>query len=628
MAKIKNGSLVLDNQDKIIFTDSIGVEHIIYWDDVLAKYSFDGDVDAEDFIDQVAEHLDVIPPTASNDTYDPATIWLDTNTNTAYICTDNTSGNAVWSEISGGGGEITIKDEGVIVSSNVTTINFKGDQVNASESSPGVIDVYIPPLLFPSHWNTNDGDGDNTIDDILTYSRNVSAPTNEGVPFKIGTWVSGSSYPCIRLSPLVYTSPNVCLFNTLTTSIDVIIYDADGVSVIAQHTVSNISGNLSQTLQHITIDITNWSSIYDKYSADISVSIDIDSILSNGGRFSVSINHISGSSYTKTQNNIFYDSNNNPATIDNVSISANTPVIKNLSGIKYYDIGSTFDIGIGDIDYINDRSYITDFLYIESYNYYGIPNSYLEGSDLTGWNTLYNNINSSFSNTFTTSRYNYRHIGNIATIRARHIDWSSVIYASSSADSILVDTYGITSTDVAEYFVDENKRKTSSWGAWDSTALLTSSDLMVQDDELLRQFGDWTSYSPTNTANYATSASYNQFYYRGFKHDNVVHTNGQFYISGITESDITNDDVYIEISLDSTNWYVLNDDYLGGALANGDGCRTNVGITDLPLIDFTLGTGGNTDAGTGPDGYGIYVIISIPNGSLVNIGEIRLTNWS
>ena len=628
MAKIHNHDLVLDNNDCIRFTDNTGTEHTIFWDDLLDRFVLDSDVQATTFIDVTDAVVETRNPNGNDSGYKLPTLWVDTSTNECFICTNNTVGASVWILCSGGGsgtGSITIKDEGSVINTDTKILNFIGDTVTAYDSgSPNEVNIYIPPLEYVSHWNTNDGSNNNTISDISTTQRILSNPLSA---FNIGDWTIGNQYPTINNSSISYSSPNKCLFDDTSTTFTVNVYDADGSSLLATHTQSNIIGNLNQTSQNIQIVISNWESEFSKYKANIDVTIAIDSIIPNGGRFSIEIIHNSGSSsYTKSQSDIFYDSDVNSPTIGSISISEDTiNSNKYLSGLHYYSTNDTFSIAISAINNINDRSYVNNFVYLNS-STYGITDRYLTGSNLTNWNNNYNNTNASYNQSLAINRTNYRYIGNTASIRTRWIDWITGSYVNSPTDSILIDTVPANSTLTAEYFNDENYRYTSSFSSWNSQSLLGSNDLMIIEGTLKRQYGDWRSYSPSNTANYTSTN--NQFYYREFKHDNTAHTNGQFRITGISETDISNNDVVIEISLDNVDWYIVNDPYLSGALADGDGCRTNVGTTSLPLIDFTLGTGGTTSSSTGPTGWGIYFRISIPNGSSVEIGEIIMTNWN
>ena len=110
-------------------------------------------------------------------------------------------------------------------------------------------------------------------------------------------------------------------------------------------------------------------------------------------------------------------------------------------------------------------------------------------------------------------------------------------------------------------------------------------------------------------------------------HTSTAHSNGQFSISGVTEQNLTDDDVIIEISLNGTAWFNCNEDYLGGGLSDGNGCRANSGSTTMPDLDFTLGTGGTTTSGTGP-GWGIWLRITMPDSSSVEMESIQITDWT
>jgi hypothetical protein len=87
----------------------------------------------------------------------------------------------------------------------------------------------------------------------------------------------------------------------------------------------------------------------------------------------------------------------------------------------------------------------------------------------------------------------------------------------------------------------------------------------------------------------------------------------------------------MEISLDGINWYNMNELYVGGVLANGDGCRIDSGTYNLTLNNrwrFTLGAVGFTAAGTGPSGWGIYVRISWANALVASyLGSIEILDW-
>ncbi len=89
-------------------------------------------------------------------------------------------------------------------------------------------------------------------------------------------------------------------------------------------------------------------------------------------------------------------------------------------------------------------------------------------------------------------------------------------------------------------------------------------------------------------------------------------------------------DVDIQMSLDKINWYTLTQDYLGGALSNGAGCRVETDVYNLTLngqLKFTLGTGKFTNA---TSDWGIWYTITYKdniNGRSSYIDSFEIIDW-
>jgi hypothetical protein len=138
--------------------------------------------------------------------------------------------------------------------------------------------------------------------------------------FYKGDWDNVSLYPCTNQSIIVFQSPTKCLFDDLTTSIEVRILQ--DINVLSSHALDNINGNISSTNNNITINVSEWTQDTLKYSANITISINISNILTTGGRFKISMDHICPSgTYNKTQNDIFYDANLIHPLINTISIN-------------------------------------------------------------------------------------------------------------------------------------------------------------------------------------------------------------------------------------------------------------------------------------------------------------------
>ena len=555
------------------------------------------------------------------------------------------------------GGHITVQDEGVDICSSVTTINFKGATVQAKDCINGLVNVYIPSPTYVSHFNTSDGTNDCSVSDKSTTSRIIASPTAEGNPFKIGDWTGGTTHNAIRQSDAScsYTSSNSCSFSDNSSStIEVNIYDANGTSTLATHTTVSISGNTNVTVDNIQIQVTSWATDTDQYKGIITVTFNIDTILTGNslqsGRFSVEIIHHDGSGdYTYTQNDIFYDDQPNSQAMGNVTMVENVPVVVYKSGVMAYDTGSTFTVAIDDLDYLNSDTYPSNFVRILG-SEYNLTTLSLTGASLTSWTNAYNNTNATYSNSaWSVNSTNFFSRTTTANVTAQSIDWDSWGESSDTSpnDVIIIDTYNDDSTRIYEDFRGETSRLQSDLSTpWVSTASLSSTDggtglqvgegtyLFYPGNSGLTGFptaaGDYTDYDPNDTTqpDYS-SLSGDRYYYRGMYHTSTSHSNGIFNITGVDEADITADDIIIEISLDGTNWYNCNETYLGGTLSDGDGCRIDSGTYDLDSnsqLRFTLGQGGTTASGTGP-GWGIWIRITMPDTSTVQMNKIEITDW-
>jgi hypothetical protein len=530
------------------------------------------------------------------------TIYDDTHTHTS---------------ISSGTSLLNIYDEGVLVSSSVTDIDFRGSSILAQEEN-GRIVVYSPVPTAPSHYNTTDGFGISNPSYPATINYNIANPGT----YQIGDWVAGTAHPSLSNGAVVISSVIDVVFDDDNTTIEVVVTDPTGI--IASKTTPAITGNYNNTTSNINVVVSNWTSLdATRFTGSIVVTVDIDLILANSGRFNVKITHHSGADYSFIGSDIFYDNQTNPKALATVAIAENTKVIKSLSGVNYYNVGSTFDAGIADIDYINSDTYPTNFIEVDPFEY-GMTGYFLTGAQLTGWTNSSTNVNSSYAATISIVNTQFRTISTTANIFARIIGWIPEAWIPSPNTSLLIDTYVSNSTGSNEEFTDENYRRLSNWNPWNSAALLTSTDLMIINGVLKRQYGNWTSYNPTNTAIYSSTST--QYYYRIFKHNNVSHSNGEFSIDGVTEADIANDAFKIEISLDGSNWYNCNEDYAGGVLNNGDGCRVASDTEVMPTLKFTFGAGKFTTVATA-EGYGMYTRISMPNGSGVECSYIRIVDW-
>jgi hypothetical protein len=559
-----------------------------------------------------------------------------------------------------GGGEsssITIEDEYNEVLSGVTVINFVGVDVRAQSSISGTtrrVNVYIPAPSYVSHFNTTDGTTTATVPSISTTNRYVALPTSEGNPYKIGNWTGGTTHPTIRssVSTLSYSCINFSIYNLLT-AFSVIVYDADGTTSIASHTIININGNSTQSSNNITITVSGWAPDTDRYKASINVSIGIGSILPSGGRFSIRLAHSNGSdgTYIFTQNNIFRDSESlNISIPGTLTILPEVPVIKQISGVYSYTIGSQWHVNLPSINNLNSISYpTTQQLRIENTNLFinTVINVNGEGGiyDIFGasWNRQFNVSNTEYDKldwtTDLPNNTNWNHTtGTINTNfgTATAYDWTSISPITSVYYNYLIDTLTDLSDRNSEMFRSETLRLQSNLSTpWDSTVNLSTTDgLQVLSDRLVYPKYNFTAYLPIGTTTQPNYSGLNgtKYYYRTFTTNGFDVSNGRILFSdyNITEADLSSNDVRFDISINSgVSWYSLNSQYIGGVLSNGSGCRVDsaeyglgVGTINSSSLKFTLGSGG----------FSKYINLRITftnSASSKYIGGIDLTdnNW-
>jgi hypothetical protein len=559
--------------------------------------------------------------------------------------------------ISGGTGAISIQDEGVLVSSGATVLNFIGTSVLAQQGI-GRVDIFIPAPTYSSHFNTSDGTTDAVLTSISTTNRYISNPTTEGNPFKIGSWVAGSTHPTIRnsVSPSYSTPQTFSIFNSATT-LRTRLYDADGTSVLAENLITlNADGVFSTG--GIMYTVTGWSPDADRFKATVSISIQIPT----GGRRSIEIIHDNGAdgTYTFTQNNIFKDSETLNANLDTsvLTIAEGTSVVtKHISGVEFYTLNTQWHVHVTDVNNLNSISFpITQQMVLSESNLFistdlnihGLGGSYDTFSGTT-WTNLHSNTGATYDKlnwvTNQTNQTNWNNgTGslNSNTIIASVYDWGLSDTATSSGYNYLIDTLVDGSDRNSEMFRSETtvgypRLQSDLTTSWDSTISLLSQDsgngLQLLGDRLVYPKYNFTAYNPNMSSqpNYI-AASGDKYYYRRFDTNGANVSNGIIVFSdhNLVESDLSGGTIRFDISIDNgSSWFSLNSQYIGGVLSNGSGCRIDVtefglgvGTTNNSALRFSLGLGGTSTF--------IYLRI-IYNSSAINkyIGGIDITdaNW-
>ena len=406
-----------------------------------------------------------------------------------------------------------IRDEGAAVGS-FQTINFIGSDVLAQASGdPCVVDVYIPPPTFASHYNTTDGTTTATVIEsgMSRYNLRISSPTSEGNPYNTNAW-AGTTNSCTS-DPTVNIQPGQAPSNLVTgfsasgagdATLKVEVFDADGTTVLATYTTTtlfqNATFNSTGANAGITITITNYQVDTSKWKANIATAVNAGTIFTtnslDGGRYHIKTTMDtdtatdSNGTYTYTQSDVFYDTGSSIVpTVASIDITQGpTLLTKHLSGIEYYRLNSTFDVQVNTIDTLNPNTQGRNFasvynLSITGSEYglqsYNIPLWFPQVGAATGWDNIYDTNGIGFNWTawpITSTNYRYRGASANGTATPFH-PWGNGSIVNSPNQNILIDTVTLTATNLGESFNDETERlfrNGSAYASWVSTTALVN----------------------------------------------------------------------------------------------------------------------------------------------------------
>jgi hypothetical protein len=418
----------------------------------------------------------------------------------------------------GGSSSLTIQDEGSDISTNCDTINFIGSDVEVLQgSSNNIVQVYIPPPTFASHWNTSDGTTNASVSEsgISRSTTRISEPTSEGNPFSVGTWgntnnstteSSGSSN-----NTTTYTTSGLITGFGTGSNFEIKLLDANGTSSLETFTTGAITTNnvFTSSSGYIIATVTNYQSDTTRFKANISIQIQFRNILiansRDGGKVNVSIVMTAGDgtgTYPYTSTAFFSDENPNTPSISGSATIQETSgqvVTRHLSGIEYYTTNSKFTVGITGIDNLNrNTARTTNNVQINATNY-GLSQLNTSpfgtnSSKYTNWTIAYNNTGAEYNQSdYTLNSTSHRFRGTNASLSAIPKDtWDNGSTVTSSNASILIDCVTTTaSSDLYEGFVDENRRQDSTFntgataGNWNSTQSLAANEAAVFNGQLM-----------------------------------------------------------------------------------------------------------------------------------------------
>lgn len=560
---------------------------------------------------------------------------------------------------------LTVMDEGVTVSNAVIGINFIGASVLAEDSATlnRYINVFIPSPNYAADFNTANTQSSTNGTNALVYSNlngistslrttrnrpSTEQPSlNNGLAYNVDTirWSVGNN--------VIYGSEPFTIDHPTNNELYLQVIKGGDNTILAASTCS-LSSSLtySQGLTNSIINefkIPSITSEINRWRAGFTASINYQNAYAIAGAtggmqiYTRIINKRATQRFTYS--NISTNINNNApnvwldrelatASISAITISQINLITKPLSGVNYITTNSVFSVDVSAINNINNGSFPTNFIEL-NLGQYLMSTQYATPSMLTGWTSSFTNINSNLTKTYSIASTNNSTVNNSAIVSVRPIDWAVGSWVNSVTNAIAIDTLSAVPTRIYDDFtteMDSNypRLQNDLVSPWVSTTVLGSIDsgngLQLSQSRLIYPTVDYTTFIPTNTANYASFTGtrvYRRKMYSG--NDATTFGNGVFTFSdtNITEAMLASSDLLFEVG-DGTNWFTLNNSYTSGALSNGNGCRINSSNSNLTnvtkTLSFTLGV---------LNLHSIYLKISYTStttGKSIYIGSITL-NW-
>lgn len=373
-----------------------------------------------------------------------------------------------------------------------------------------------------------------------------------------------------------------------------------------------------------------------------SATIGLTAIALQKGYNIVELRHVNSSGTPVATLEWFYDIDPDGAPNDpdvaSLDLTENVPIIKYLSGVCYYDTGSTFDLDVTGNDLFN--------------NVYVSSEEPIQVTSNGNWSTagFINIIDPEVSGVssppliseiMTVTNHTVTVIPGAMVSNARLIVFPIDPYSTYSGvftptKNFAIMSEGPNSTDVSDDFTDERYRlpNTTNFNIpvvgmpgppllWDSTISLTSGaragELQVYDhiEVATKNRVQYPVFDYSNPVNFQPQPNFDysvlpggvRTYYRVFRSTSGDKTNGIITFPGVTEADLAGG-LGLRIKVPSkTVWLDLAVPFNGGTFPvnaplaggiDGEGCRINAGVHSLDIdgsIEFSLGAIG-TDLGS------------------------------
>jgi len=659
------------------------------------------------------EDSDTITFTQSGDTYSAFIIEgsltassLNTGSNggatAGYLLSNDGLGNFQWVDPSATEASITVADylTGQTFS-GVQNIIFRGGSVNVpvggtatgvnvTNGQPNTVTVWIPAPNYVRNFSPSLFGGVNrkiSNPTINSYTASISAGT-----FEIGNWLPGDTKPSTNNNnPQLFSDVEFSCIDENTT-IDFILYKADGTTIIDQIIGFNINANNGTTQSvGLSMNLLSFSPDADRFKANITGSVNFSQVIPNGGRFSFKVVHNNGSQQFPFEvKDRFFDNDTGASSAEingQVSLSENIPVLRFISGVAYYGVGSTFTASVLDMDNLNEITYpVGDQLNLE-FNQMNINNVGIQagGTGYIGWNTNWNIQNVNFIRSYATtgnsdipglnSNNNELATTGSSGLTAKINDWSLNVDSKQSPNYkfMFMNINSISDRNTEDFRNETRRLKVSNAISGNTTSFNSQNDRLISNNLELQQiygrlvypkidFREWgPNYNNVNSINYSslsnssitipvinnistlsiTNVSYSDYrwYLRRFETPGQGSTmaNGVFEFNTtfsesdlITKNDGTPGNSNLLIYMGLTNntmpdkWYDLSKSSISSPIAGPRSNATGAGSSNLDSTPKRIAWNTGTIGG-----WTCYLLIGIKNTSLnSSISQIDITGGS
>ena len=487
------------------------------------------------------------------------------------------------------------------------------------------------------NYKTSDPAGDIvnyiTRDSTLTITTPSGNYSNYGDRGLVKLYVNGSVIATIDLEA------NFVIANRESAQ-DLNGYDIQGTGDAISNGVVTFTGG---TFQVLSVQPHNSFKFFQKFQVRVNIT---DSSFLQQGYNEIYITHegltvAEGGDQTSGILDLFYDTDNGAdPSVSTPIISENVPIFKYLSGVKFYDAGSTWEVDVSASDVFDNVYHSTESPVVFS-GWPGMGTVEIRYDDSTvGGVSNPPDIGETMSISNWSLGQVINQMSSDARITATPRDpYGSYTGVQSTSQNILIWSYGSASTDLVEHFRDEDYRlldlnydtiPVAITSEWDSTQSLDTYDggngLQLYMDELYFPTLDFSSYMPSGNPDYSLiSTEENKIYIRAFKDSSSSHASGTLRMTGITKTQLYNRDIKVWIKAPSqTGWLDLTRDYNFSAFQgiDEDGCWVNRDIQSNSDFQFTLGTNYTTNSGDM-----IIVKIQYPDSSAPRISYMSIIDW-